>query len=133
LLHRRDKSTAIGMYHHPMMGRLQWARALGSVVVVLLVAGCSFGGNSPKDDAMNACTILGKSRVKISDGVATMEEIRPALEKAAKDARSAAGGDSQWRSLADSLRDLNAANVDSKAFTGENERAWTICAPYVGT
>jgi hypothetical protein len=114
-----------------MMDRLQLT--LKAPVVAFLVAGCSFTPNSPMDKAMNACAILGKSIVKISDGVASMEEIKPALEEAAKDARSAADGDSQWRSLADALRDLNAANVGSKAFNAENERAWIICAPYVGT
>jgi hypothetical protein len=114
-----------------MMDRLQ--STLRALVVAFLVAGCSFTGNSPKDNAMNACTILGESRVKISDGVATMEGIKPALAEATKDAKSAADGDSQWRSLADALRDLSAANVDSKALTAENERAWIICAPYVGT
>jgi uncharacterized protein YggE len=114
-----------------MRGRVQLA--LGSLVVALLLAGCSFTGNSSKDDAMSACVVFGEARVKISDNTATMEEIKLALEEAESDAKSAAEGDSRWRILADALRDLSAANRDDKAFANASDKAWSICASYVGT
>jgi cytochrome c556 len=114
-----------------MMGPVR--AALGSLVVVLLLAGCSFTAGSPKDNAMNACTAFGKALVKISDQTATMEELKPALEEAESDAKSAAAGDSRWRGLADALADLNTANRDGKATAAASDKVWSICAPYVGT